>query len=257
MTVVSIPTSIFVKKIVFAQRGIPVSPRTKQAKIKLLEDDEIFDLLRYSGQMRKRNKAQQQLTEWLYFEMSEVTARQVGTDMYAIGAYFDRYFKRELCKIAAAKSEVNAQSRVDAIRTYLNKHDIEDDEYSEEAATKRVQRYISEKKTAKTAIIPLPSVCKSLQFWQLYTDSDLEMMYQTYREQFPRYFLTAKQTERIKLPQQCRMWIFRQLGNYPPQYIAKKFNVDTSTVWRNIQAFEQEFTHRPKPQPLISLRTAI
>lgn len=251
MTTITIPTTVFVKKIVFAQRNIPLTARTQNCTIQLNEDDELFDLLRYSGTLRKHGKAQALLTEKIHFDLSDTIARHVAKDVYAIGMYLDRAFKRELCKNVEARAKSNTE-KVASIREFMAFANIEEDDYSKEAAVKRVQRHFSQKKSGKTAILALSNVGAELPFSRkavLFTDDELEMFYQTYRKQYPRYFYTSERTERIKLPDQCRTWIYAQIGNRTPQYIAKKFKINAATVWKRAVAFDREFAHRPKPTP--------
>lgn len=252
---IKIPTTVFAQKVIFQQRRIPLTARTQTQAIILSEDDELFDHLKYNGQLRKYAKARRTLTEWIHFEVGASVMRQVGKDVYAIGLYLDKSLKRELCKNVEARAQ-SATEKVTSIRDFFQYHRIEEDDYSQEAAIKRVQRHYLRKSAAKTAMISLHGGGQSLRFWQ-YDDKELEIIYQTYRCQYPIYFFTTKQTERLKLPQQCRMWIWKHIGNRTPQYIAQKFKVDTSTVWRNIQAFDGEFTRRPKPQPLSVLLEAV
>jgi hypothetical protein len=251
MTTIAIPTTVFAKKVVFAQRGIPFSARTQKIEIKLSEDDEIFDLLKYNGQLRQYSHARNTLTEWLYFHISPTIARQLGGDVYAIGAYLDRQFKRELCKNVAARHESSTE-KVFAIREYLSAHALDEDDYSHDAAIKRVQRHFTQKKMSKLAMIPLPNVGKKLPIVTknvLYTDSELEAMYLSYRRQYPIYFFTKRRIERKELPMQCRAWIWRHIGKRPPQYIAEKMGINPATVWKRVNAFKREFEHRPMPTP--------
>jgi hypothetical protein len=249
MIVIGIPTTVFVKKIVYAQKGIPFTPRNQTTNIKLTEDDELFDYLKYNGQLHKLSKARKTLTALLHVELSPAILRQVGGDRYAIGAYLDRTFKRELCKIVEARSQSHTE-KLEAIRDFLNTYGIDEEEYSVEAAIKRVQRHIFKKKVSKLAMISSSSVRPLLPILTQnaqYSDAELEMMYQAYRRQYPIYFYTQRRQERKELPAQCRAWILRHIGNRSPQYIAQKMRVNPATVWKRANAFQCEFQNRPKP----------
>lgn len=251
MTTITIPTTIFVKKIVFAQRRIPLTARTQNAAIQLCEDDELFDLLRYSGTLGKYAKAQKLLTETINFELSETIAKHVAKDVYAIGMYLDRFFKRELCKNVEARSKSDTE-KTQSIRDFLSFADIEEDDYSREAAVKRVQRHISQKKVSFLEIRPVSNVGSKfpkMTSISHYTDAELEICFQNYLRQYPIYFYTRRRKLRTALPDQCRAWIWQHIGKRPPQYIAQKFVVTPCAVWKRVNAFQNEFQHRPKPTP--------
>lgn len=244
---IRIPTTVFALKMVFSLHKIPYTPKTKTTPIELRDGDEFIDLLRFNGSSKK-----QEPEAWLSVSISPNIAKHIGKDVFSIGQYIDRFYKRMLAQYVQARSHSKTEKQ-QAIRDFLHLHHIDEDDYSEEAAIKRVQRYLEEKKTAKSVMISDANVGKTLHFSHKhhYTDSELHHIYMHYRNLYPYYFVTAKKTERIKLPKQIQMWIHATIGDRAQMQIAKTFKTTTVSVWRNIQSFESEFQHRPKPVPYV------
>jgi hypothetical protein len=175
----------------------------------------------------------------------------MGADRYAIGEHLDRFYKREMCKEVWAKVESGSE-RARAIRDFLEQYDIEEDDYAEEAAIKCVQRFFLRKKTAKFATKTVPTVGDLLRISpKLFTEKELEGIFLTYKNFYPLYFVTAKKAARKELPDQCRAWVYKNIGNYSYAEIAQKFGIGRETAWRRAKAFEQEFRGRPLPVPYL------
>lgn len=256
MITTKIPTTCFVCKIVFAQRGLTYTNKPQKHPFSLKDKDELFDLLKHNGRIRKQTAAHATLSHFLTFAISERIHAKMGRDCYAIGEHLDRFYKREMCKEVWVKVQSGSE-RVSAIREFLERYDIEENDYAEEAAIKCVQRFFLRKKTAKLEAKTIPTVGDLLPISpKLFTDKEMEVMFLTYKNFYPFYFVTAKKKERKELPDQCRAWIYKNIGNYTDTEIANRFRVSRGTAWKRAKAFEQEFRGRPMPVPYFSAATS-
>lgn len=249
-----IPTTPFAAKIIFAANGVPFVHKNRNAVISLTEDDELMDWLKYSGAIRSENMASlRTLTHTVCFDVPRGLMPQIGKDLKAVGLYLDRQYKRELCKITEAKLN-GTKERIEAIRAFMRQYDIEDEDYSEDAAVKKVQRFLKQKSTKKASKLAQnshQSVCNISQV-QHYTDLELDLFFHKFKSEYPSYFLTQRGAERKDLALKCQIWIYKHLGNRAVPYIIRKFSITSSSVYRNLQKFESEFRHKHKPTPSFS-----
>lgn len=250
---IEIPVTAFVKKIIFAERNIPLTDRTRNAVIAINEDDELFDLIRFKGRLTMYHKAIQILTETLSIQISTQHAKEVGDDTLAIGIMLDRYYKRMLCRAVEFRSLSNTP-KIRSISDFLDSYDIEDDEYSRETSIKRVHRFFVKKTQKNTAFLAKKqeAIVHEYSPKTPLSESYLEAVFVQYKELYPHYFFNKKHKPRIHLPQQVQVWIYRNIGGWHYNDIAQKFKINPKTIYKNVQAFESEFEHRHKPTPLIS-----
>lgn len=250
---IEIPVTAFVKKIIFAERNIPLTDRTQNATIHINEDDELFDLIRFKGRLTMYHKAIKILSETLRIDISAQHAKEIGEDSLAIGIYIDRHYKRLMCRAVEFRSLSNTP-KIRSISDFLDSYDIEDDEYSRETSIKRVHRFFVKKSQKNTAFLAKKqeSIVHDFSPKTPLSESYLDAVFVQFRESYPHYFLNQKRKPRIHLPQQVQVWIYRNIGGWHYHAIAKKFKINPKTIYKNIQAFESEFQHKHKPTPLIS-----
>jgi hypothetical protein len=250
---IEIPVTAFVKKIIFAERNIPLTDRTRYTIISINEDDELFDLIRFKGRLTMYHKAIKIPTETLSIEISTQHAKELGDDAFAIGVMLDRYYKRMLCRAVEFRS-LSSTHKFRAISEFLDSYDIEEDEYSREAAVKRVQRFFTKKSHKNTSFLVTKQEADVgiLSPKKHYSQGQLQAIYENFKNSYPSYFFTKKGSPRIDLPQQVQVWIYRHIGGWHPNDIAQKFQITRKTVYANLAAFDREFEYRPKPTPLIS-----
>ena len=250
---IDLPVTAFTKKIIFAERNIPLTERTRNAVIPINEDDELFDLIRFKGRLTMYHKAIKVLSETITIEISNQHAQELGEDTLAIGIMLDRHFKRLLCRAVEFRSLSNTP-KVRSISDFLDSYDIEDDEYSRETSIKRVHRFFVKKTQKNTAFLAKKqeTIVRPFSPKTPLSESYLDTIFIQYKELYPSYFYNKKRKPRIHLPQQVQVWIYRNIGGWHYHDIAKKFKINPKTIYKNIQAFEAEFQHKHKPTPLIS-----
>ena len=194
---ITIPISLFAKKVILSSHGITMTARFPDPIFALTDSDDFFDELRYNRVVLRREKYEEILCDSLTVSTSSVMAQYVGDDLLGVGLRLDKWAKNFMCHAIelGVKSGTGILENVDK---FYVAHGIDEWIFSREAAVKRYQRHI-QKKTEKYApkyatadffVVPKKShiLVKNPEIRCFYLDSELEHFATAYEKKYPSLF---------------------------------------------------------------------
>jgi hypothetical protein len=248
MNIVKLPVSPFTKKLIIARYGQKAIPKGNDNIIVTTlkaSDDLTGELMCVkAGDENKVEKTLATLTDSILIQLTPIVAKQVNRRRWRVGLHLEDYYRTKLneyiqTRAEAAKSKDPELGISASIKTWCEKYDIElDVDINYDALYKDYQRFREEKLEKNQGFFVRqkrnfvrrvgqnsPTLLRGV---HLFSDSQLDAIIAHYATQNAPLFKTTDGTARKKLHFQLSLYVYRIIGNRPPQYICQKFNLQRS-----------------------------
>lgn len=165
----------------------------------------------------------------------------------------DKIHKKAMCKDVALLIEITDMEIQDALKTWLQARNIEEDDYSLESAVKYFYRFRRKKlghkqdffRRYKTNFVLSNGEKMQTKQTLIFDIKALDALIKIYIEKYPIHFTSARGLPLKKIAIQLGIYVYRNIGNYPPQYITFRFGVSDRVGRYCKKSFEQFLKRHP------------
>jgi hypothetical protein len=196
--------------------------------IRLNASDELYAQLCYNVPNDNAIKADEILTSSLKVDVSNRLASHINFDnLHRIGMFLHRLHIKTMCRDCAQCS--TDLEVFDSLRHWLKQRAIFEEDYAFETAVKRFYRFRKEnsdffRRFQPTLVLQNGEIILPKKK-HLMPTAELDKLIEVYQNKYPNHFKSAKGLTLKKMFQHLSIYVYRNIGNYPPQYVAKKFGV--------------------------------
>jgi hypothetical protein len=259
---ISIPTTAFAKKVILAEHNIFVNARHPNAILSINDDDELFDELRYNRTLIQTLRAEMTLTDTLMLDVPNSLSKQIG-ELYAVGQRLDKYAKGLMCRDMATMMKAGIPRYV-ALETFFQERNLDEWDFSKEAAIKRFQRYQIKKKSSNFRtknVFNVPTNCDILNVKKsnvsTVSNTQLEAVAHNYESQYPSVFKGSQGRDLKIARKHLRIWIYLRIGGHSANNTAIHYRISLRTVYDACAAFAALVHQKGKPFPILSAEIAL
>lgn len=220
---VTIPVSLFSMKHLFFE----YQKTLVGGVIGLSASDELYAQLCYNLPNDNATKADEILTHTLTVDVSARLAKHINVEsLYRIGMFLHRMHIKAMCRDCL---KISNKDFFDTLRQWLSERRITEDDYSFETAVKRFYRFRKEngdffRRSKSTLVLQNGEIISPLKK-HFMPSAQLDFLIEHYKNKYPNHFTSARGEPLKKMLQHLSIYVYRNIGNYTPQYTAQKFGV--------------------------------